>query len=105
MVGSSAAALQPKLHIYSNKSDDGVRLWVNGVKLIDDWNIYSVKIIQVLLVSYRGRKYDIVLEYYENVGQAVSKLYWNSTSQAKEIDTIAVISKCNLRFSCFSRCG
>jgi hypothetical protein len=32
-----------------------------------------------------GVKYDIVLEYYENVGQAVSKLYWNSTSQAKEI--------------------
>jgi hypothetical protein len=32
------------------------------------------------------------------MGQAVSKLYWNSTSQAKEI-IVAVISKCNLRFS------
>lgn len=72
-------------YTFTTRSDDGVRLWVNGVQIINDWNTYAVKDNTGTISLTAGVKYDIVLEYYENTGQAVSKLYWNSTSQAKEI--------------------
>ncbi|MGO4818372.1 PA14 domain-containing protein [Flavobacterium sp. W22_SRS_FP1] len=77
--------LYSESYTFTTRSDDGVRLRVNGVPIINDWNIYPVKDNTGTISLTAGVKYDIVLEYYENAGEAVSKLFWNSTSQAKEI--------------------
>jgi hypothetical protein len=66
-------------------SDDGVRLWVNGVKIIDDFNIYAVKENTGTIQLEANKKYDIKLEYFENKANAQVKLFWSSARQAKQI--------------------
>lgn len=66
--------------------DSGVRLWVNGKLIIDDWNVQGAherKAERVPLAA--GQAYDIKLEYFEATEQASVKLYWESQSQPREI--------------------
>ncbi len=72
-------------YTFSVLSDDGVRLWVNGVQLIDNWTNQSATEKSGSIVLQAGQKYDIKLEYYENTGEAVTKLYWSSNNTAKQI--------------------
>ncbi|MBK5209424.1 MAG: T9SS type A sorting domain-containing protein [Flavobacteriaceae bacterium] len=72
-------------YTFTTTSDDGIRLWVNGVQIINNWTDHAVTNNTGTINLVAGIKYDIVLEYYENGGQAVSKLSWNSASQALQI--------------------
>ena len=67
------------------ESDDGVRLWVNGVKVIDQWIDQGPTRYVAQLDLVADQNYDIVMEYYENGGGAVARLSWSSASQAEEI--------------------
>jgi hypothetical protein len=71
-----------ELEVYS---DDGVRLYIDDVLVIDDWRDHSPSYssASVDLVANEGR--SIRLEYYENSGGAVAKLYWSAPSQARQI--------------------
>ena len=66
-------------------ADDGVRLWVNGQQIINQFVNQSATESSGSIALVAGQKYDIKLEYYENTNFAVSKLAWSSSSQAKEI--------------------
>ncbi|MEH2238720.1 PA14 domain-containing protein [Nostoc sp.] len=66
-------------------SDDGVRLWVNGQQIINQFVDHSAREDSGSIALVAGQKYDIKLEYYENTFSAVSELAWSSSSQAKEI--------------------
>ena len=57
-------------------SDDGVRLWLDGKQLIDDWSLHPTKTYQVTLDLEAGKSYDLQIEYFENVGWAVCELSW-----------------------------
>ena len=67
---------------FRTRSDDGIRLWVNGVKIIDNWSIHSSTFNYGTISLVAGVKYDIVLEFYENDGPAVSELNWKRASQS-----------------------
>lgn len=66
-------------------SDDGVRLWVNGVLLINKWKNQSATEHSGSISLSAGQKYDIRLEFYENTGAAVIKLSWTPPGQGKQI--------------------
>ncbi|QKQ75896.1 PA14 domain-containing protein [Nostoc sp. TCL240-02] len=66
-------------------SDDGVRLWVNGQQIINQFVNQSATEFSGSIALVAGQKYDIKLEYFENTVNAVSKLSWSSASQTKEI--------------------
>jgi hypothetical protein len=66
-------------------SDDGVRLWVDGKKIIDNWADHPITEDRGAVSLNAGKKYPIQLEFYENVGGAIMKLSWSSKQQAKEI--------------------
>ncbi len=66
-------------------ADDGARLWVNNVLLIDNWKSQRPVESTGSLELKAGNQYDIRLEYFENVKSGQVKLYWSSSSQAKEI--------------------
>jgi hypothetical protein len=73
-------------------ADDGVRLWVNGVQLVNAWidqgtTEYSGKIDLVA-----GNTYSLIMEYYENGGGAVAQLRWSSPSTPKQIIPQAALS-------------
>jgi hypothetical protein len=66
-------------------ADDGVRLWVNGKLLVDDWKDHAPTESSGKINLQAGQKYDIVMEYFENQLGATAKLSWSSASRAKEI--------------------
>ncbi|GFE89875.1 PA14 domain-containing protein [Steroidobacter agaridevorans] len=62
---------------FQTVSDDGVRLYVNGSRVINNWSLHSAITNtsgSVNLVA--GRRYTIQMDYYESGGSAVAKLLW-----------------------------
>ncbi|HJP96312.1 MAG TPA: PA14 domain-containing protein [Candidatus Saccharimonadales bacterium] len=72
-------------YTFYTRSDDGVRLWVNGQLLINNWTLHSVTENKAQVTLTAGQKYDIKMEYYENTGKAVAKLFWSSATFSKRI--------------------
>ena len=63
------------------QSDEGVRLWVDGELLIDDWTAHSVRTRTATAALVAGQFYDIRVDYFEGNGAAQANLSWSSTSQ------------------------
>lgn len=62
---------------FQTVSDDGVRLWVNDVLIIDNWTDHgSTTNTSTSIALTSGLTYNIRLEYYENGGQSVIRLRW-----------------------------
>ncbi|MCL6601676.1 MAG: hypothetical protein K6T94_02290 [Paenibacillus sp.] len=68
--------------IYTN-SDDGIRVWIDGVSVIDSWIKQSGTERQGSITLKAGQLYDIKVEYYENQGDARARLMWESPNQLK----------------------
>lgn len=79
--------LAPKTETYTfcTKSDDGVRLWVNGTLLVDNWTNHSSTENCGQISLQQGNYYAVKLEYYEYNYDAVIKLFWQTASISKEI--------------------
>jgi glucose/arabinose dehydrogenase len=70
-------------YTFRTNADNGVRLWVNGVQIINAWNFSGIRTGTITLTQ--GRKYSIKLEYYDNTGTAKCILQWSSTSQPLQV--------------------
>jgi glucose/arabinose dehydrogenase len=67
-------------------SDDGVRLTVNGQRVIDNFTFHAPTEDRGTPITLQaGQEYDIVMEYFEGQVGATAKLSWSSASQGKEI--------------------
>ncbi|MEO0530725.1 MAG: PA14 domain-containing protein, partial [Planctomycetota bacterium] len=77
--------LYSETYTFETRTDDGVRLWVNGQQIINQWVDQSPTTHTGTITLQAGVKYDIRMDYYENGGGAVAELRWSSASQAKEI--------------------
>jgi hypothetical protein len=69
---------------FTTQSDDGVRLWVNGQLLIDNWTDHGTTENSGSLTLTGGQRYDVKLEYYERTGGAVARLLWASSCESKQ---------------------
>lgn len=70
---------------FFTNSDDGVRLWVNGKMLVDNWEFHG-KTIDIGRIDLEAEKlYDIKMEYFQGNGNALAQLLWESDKQVKEI--------------------
>ncbi|MFN5328766.1 MAG: MBG domain-containing protein, partial [Planctomycetota bacterium] len=72
-------------YTFTTRTDDGVRLWVNGILLINRWSDFAPTNHSGNIALVAGQYATIKMEYYENGGGAVAQLYWSSASQAKQI--------------------
>ncbi len=72
---------------FSTVSDDGVRLWVNNVQIVNNWTDHGpVTDNGSQTFSFTaGQKYDVKMEFYEAGGGAVAKLQWAYPGQATQI--------------------
>ena len=66
-------------------SDDGVRLWVNGQQLINNWTDHGPTENSGTIALTAEAVYDIRMEFYENGGGATATLSWSSPSVSKRI--------------------
>jgi YVTN family beta-propeller protein len=73
------SALTSGSYVFQTLSDDGVRLFVDGVQLVNNWTDHGTATDNSAAVTLTaGRRYDIVLEYYDKAGGAVAKLNWQT---------------------------
>ena len=80
--------LYTEKYTFRTRSDDGVRLWVNGNLLVNRWAnhtaIWDDNSRQPIDLT-ACKKYEITMEYYDNVGQAVAVLAWRSNRQGEQV--------------------
>ncbi len=82
-------AVQPQYdetYTFTTVADDGVRLWVNGQLLIDDWNAHSGLVTNGGTIALHAQQlYNIRLDYFQQTGGAGAQLRWSSPSTAQAI--------------------
>jgi RHS repeat-associated protein len=62
-------------------ADDGIRLWIDGQLLVDDWDAPTLDWHNTdPLALTAGQKYDIKIEMFDNYGGGRAQLYWRTTS-------------------------
>ena len=66
-------------------TDDGVRLWVDGKKLVDEWHDMQPAEHSGTLLLESGKLYEIWLEYFENAVDARCDLRWSGPTTPKSI--------------------
>ncbi len=78
-------ALYSETYTFYTLSDDGIRLYVNGVQLVNNFINQGATEKSGTISLVAGQKYDILIEYFEGTGEAVTKLSWSSASTPKAI--------------------
>jgi hypothetical protein len=66
-------------------SDDGVRLFLDGRRIINNWTDHSTTDNRARVDLVAGQTYRLVMEWYENGGSAVAQLSWESPTIARQI--------------------
>lgn len=67
-------------------SDDGVRLWIDGNLLIDNWTLHSATWNSAAPVALQaGQRYSVRMELFERGGQAVARLHWQTPGNATRV--------------------
>lgn len=64
-------------YLFTTRTDDGVRLWVNNQLLIDKWIPQAATDWSATINLMAGTRYPIEMEYYEMAGQAEARLFWS----------------------------
>ncbi|MGH2687383.1 MAG: PA14 domain-containing protein, partial [Actinomycetota bacterium] len=66
-------------------SDDGVRLWIDGRLVIDDWMDHNTREARGTIAMTADRRTPLRMEYYKNGNHGEARLSWSSARQAREI--------------------
>ena len=69
----------------TTQSDDGIRVWLNGNLIINNWTNHAAAYNSATVNLSQGQFYTIKVEYYENSGSAVAKLFWSTPTMAQVI--------------------
>lgn len=72
-------------YTFYTTTDDGARLWVNNVLVIDDWQEHAPTERSVTVTLPAGARVPIRLDFFEQGGGAVAQLRWSSPSTPKTI--------------------
>jgi hypothetical protein len=71
---------------FSTVSDDGIRLWVGGQLVINNWTDHAATTnTSALIALTAGVQYTITLEFYERGGSATASLQWSYPGQATQV--------------------
>ena len=72
-------------YTFYTTTDDGVRLWVNKLPLIDEWQDQGPTEWSGTIPLIAGKRYSIEMAYYQAGGGASASLSWSSLSTVKTI--------------------
>ncbi|MDZ7317212.1 MAG: PA14 domain-containing protein, partial [candidate division KSB1 bacterium] len=75
--------------VFYTTTDDGVRLWVDGRLLIDDWTGHAPLENSGRIHLQTGKPVDFVMEYYQGVGGAAASIRWG-----RGIEKVAIPARC-----------
>jgi hypothetical protein len=65
-------------YLFQTRSDEGVRLWVKGARLVNHWTAHTATDDTAAkpLKLVAGRRYPVVMEYFDSTGPAEIRLRW-----------------------------
>lgn len=72
-------------YTFTTRTDDGARLYVGGIRLINAWDVQTESPHAGKIQLTAGERYDIEMHYFEQAYTATAKLYWSGPSQPEEI--------------------
>jgi DNA-binding beta-propeller fold protein YncE len=62
---------------FQTVSDDGVRLWINGTRLVNNWTDHGATTDTTSSVSFSaGQRVSVRMEYYDRTGGTTARLRW-----------------------------
>ena len=76
-------AEQSGIYTFVTTSNDGIRLWVDGRLIIDNWTDHGVTVNMGKINLEKGVRYPVKMEYYQTLGGAVTKLAWITPVEAR----------------------
>jgi sugar lactone lactonase YvrE len=68
-------------YTFYTTSDDGVRLYINGNLIINDWSSHSATVDTATVQLQAGQDYSMEMDYYQLTGAAIARLQWSCPSQ------------------------
>lgn len=72
-------------YTFTTISDDGIRVWVDGKLIIDSWFKQSWTERKGSITLQAGKMVDLKVEYYDEYGDAMARLMWESQHEAKAV--------------------
>ena len=75
-------------YTFYTQSDEGIRLWINNVQLVNHWNSRGSEDSGTIVLT-AGQRYAIRIEYYERRGSATARLLWSHASMGKIVVPMA----------------
>ncbi len=63
-------------YVFKAYTDDGVRVWLDGSLLIDQWRDRAVTLDERQFEVTQGT-HSVRVEYYDNIGNAVAHVWWD----------------------------
>jgi len=67
------------------RSDDGVRLWLDGRLLVNNWTVHTAAENMATVNLTAGEIYSLQMEWYDDAGAAVAQLSWQGPSLPRQI--------------------
>jgi hypothetical protein len=75
-------------------SDDNARLWIDGELLVDNWNSDNAWAIEEAGSIYLEAGWtSLVMEYFDEGGDALAQLKWESSTMPRQVISPAALSK------------
>ncbi len=80
-------AQKSETYTFYTQSDDGVRLYIDGVRVINNWSDHATteNTSSTTFNWTADSMHTVVVEYYENYGYAVIQLKWSSATTPKAV--------------------
>lgn len=84
-------------YFFSTVSDDGVRLFLDGNLIINNFTDHGATLnTSAAQTLVAGQRYPIVIEYYERAGSSVARLQWQGPGFSRQaIPTEQLFFSCN----------
>jgi hypothetical protein len=82
------ALVEPRFsedYVFSAYTNDGVRLWVNGMRLIDNWHDQYATRVEGKIRLKAGQRVALTMEFFHYSGPAIATLSWSSASEPRAI--------------------
>ncbi len=73
-------------YTFYTMTDDGVRLWIDGTSLIDNWSLHaSTEDTSAAIALTGGQYYTVRMDYFENAGFSQAELRWSGPGISKAL--------------------
>jgi len=71
-------------YLFAAVVDDGIRVWINGTIIIDQWNLNDVGIFEGKMKLTAGSEYNLKVEYFNALNEGEIKLLWDIEKPKEE---------------------